>query len=150
MAGSQLPTSDSTFLHIHLLFICQKCCNLKGVYGAMFHVGCFLHKITRPSDWFICLCNPNTNHRFNISTLPAISMRNTFPALPRLSPTPNQTRISHFIITKCNQGYTCENKFNLHTDTIREIEIDCVTHSAFSRTCIKSHIWWVICAPIFN
>ena len=59
MARPQLQTSDSTFLsthttntHTHLLFIRRKCCNLKGVYGAMFHVHCFLHKITlvRPTD----------------------------------------------------------------------------------------------------
>jgi hypothetical protein len=46
MASSKLQTSDSTFLETHLLFIRRKCCNLKGVYGAMFHVYCFLHKIT--------------------------------------------------------------------------------------------------------
>lgn len=62
MASSQLQTFDSTLLHTHLLFIRRKCCNLKGVYGAMFHVCCFLHKITlvRQSESSLCAIKTQT------------------------------------------------------------------------------------------
>ena len=93
MARSQLQTSDSTFLqthtHTHLLFIRRKCCNLKGVYGAMFHVCCFLHKITlvRLTDSSVYAIKIQS-HRFNTSASLATYINNIFELNLPPSPTP--------------------------------------------------------------
>lgn len=53
--------------------------NLKGVYGAMFHVCCFLHKITlvRLTDSYVYAIKTQS-HRFNTSACPATYINNVF------------------------------------------------------------------------